>query len=73
MRGLTRHERRAWERWSPLILILPGVKRWSARNKRALIRVVRAKGGRREAEFVRLFDRHQPLRRAVLKLTDPPD
>jgi hypothetical protein len=61
-------ERVAWNRWSPLVLALPGIERWSARSKRALAAVVRAKGGRRETEFVRLFDGHAPLRRALLEL-----
>ena len=58
----------AWERWSPLILALGDVERWPAEDRRALVRVVRAKGGRRESDFVRLFDRHRRLRRAVLRL-----
>jgi hypothetical protein len=61
-------ERLAWRRWSPLILILPGIERWSAAEKRALVAVVRAKGGRRESDFVLQFDRHRKLRRAVTKL-----
>jgi hypothetical protein len=65
-RGFSAGERLAWERWSPLILCLPGVERWSRADKRALERVVRAKGGRRESDFVPLFDRHARLRRAIL-------
>ena len=61
-------EKLAWRRWSPLVLILPGIERWSAAEKRALVAVVRAKGGRRESDFVLLFDRHRKLRRAVTKL-----
>lgn len=61
-------ERLAWERWSPLMLALPGVERWTREDKRALARVARAKGGRRESDFVRLFDAHRKLRRALLKL-----
>ncbi len=61
-------ERLWWERWSPLILALPDIRRWSTPARRALVRVVRAKGGRRESEFVRLFDAHRRLRAAVLKL-----
>ena len=34
-----------------------------------LARVVRAKGGRRESDFVRRFDRHRRLRQAVLELS----
>ncbi len=63
-------EKLAWERWGPLVMALPGVKRWSAANRRALARVIRAKGGRRESDFVTLFDGHPLLRRAVLKMTE---
>lgn len=68
MRSFTAGEKLAWERWSPLVLILPGLERWKPEERRQLVRVVRAKGGRRESEFVRLFDGHRRLRRAVLKL-----
>ena len=61
-------ERQAWERWSPLILTLPGISHWKPGEKRALVKVVRAKGGRRESDFVTLFDSHRRLRRAILKL-----
>ncbi|NIM51625.1 MAG: hypothetical protein GTN62_12420 [Gemmatimonadales bacterium] len=67
-RGWSAGERLAWRRWSPLVMALPGVERWSSAEKRALARVVRAKGGRRESDFVLLFDRHRRLRRAVLAL-----
>lgn len=61
-------ERLAWERWGPLVLLLPGVGRWSRAEKRALAAVVRAKGGRRESGFVALFDRHAKLRAALVRL-----
>lgn len=61
-------ERLAWERWAPLVLILPGLARWTSAQKRDLVAVIRAKGGRRESDFVTLFDAHQPLRAAVVKL-----
>ena len=70
-RTFSRGERMAWERWSPLVLVLPGVTRWSRPEKRALVKVIRAKGGRRESDFVRLFDAHRRLRRAVFKLASP--
>ena len=47
---------------------LPGITRWPAKDKRALVRVVRAKGGRRESDYVNRFDQHPRLRRAILKL-----
>ncbi len=63
--GFTRDEREAWARWSPLILILPGLESWSAAERRALVEVVRAKGGPRESDFIARFDRHPKLMRAV--------
>jgi len=65
-------ERLAWGRWAPLVCILPGLAGWSDAEKRALAEVVRAKGGRRESEFVRRFDRHPQLRSAIQALAAPP-
>jgi hypothetical protein len=61
-------ERKAWLKWSPLVLALPGVERWTRSERTALARVVRAKGGRRESDYVRLFDGHAKLKRALLRL-----
>ena len=69
-RGWTADERRAIRRWAPLVRILPGVERWSPAERRALAEVVRAKGGRRETEFVRRFDAHPKLRRAIVRLAE---
>jgi len=63
--GWSAGEREAWARWAPLVRVLPGLARWSAAERRALVAVIRAKGGRFESEFVRRFDRHAKLRRAV--------
>jgi len=63
-----RGEQLAWRRWGPLIAVLPGLERWSAGERAALVRVVRAKGGRRESDFVQAFDAHKKLRRALLEL-----
>jgi len=64
--GWTPGERLAWERWSPLIVTLPGVSRWSAANRRALVRIVRAKGGRSEIGYAARFNAHPLLGRALL-------
>jgi len=63
--GWSAGERLAWRRWAPLVCILPGVSAWSPAEKAALAAVVRAKGGRRESDFVRAFDAHAKLRAAV--------
>lgn len=62
------HEALWWRRWSPLILLLPGIARWTADERRALVAIVRAKGGRRESDYVRLLDGHRKLRAALRTL-----
>jgi hypothetical protein len=59
-------ERLMWRRLSPLILLLPGVERWSDEDKKKLVEIMRAKGGRRESDFVKLFDNHKKLRNLFL-------
>ena len=61
-------ETQAFGRWAPLVMLLPGVGRWSPAEKRAAVRVIRAKGGVRESDFVRAFDAHLKLRAAVAEL-----
>ncbi len=68
--GWSGDERRAFDRWAPLVLALPGLSRWSAEERGALAGVIRAKGGRRESEFVRRFDAHPKLRAAVRLLAE---
>lgn len=67
----TRDERLAWESWAPLVSILP-VERWTLAERHALVEVIRAKGGRRESDFVRRFDAHARLRAAVGRLAAQP-
>jgi hypothetical protein len=61
-------EQCAWRRWSPLLLVLPGVERWTAAERSAAAQVARAKGGRRESDYVRLLDAHRKLRAALRRL-----
>jgi hypothetical protein len=61
-------EARAWRRWAPLLACIDDLERWTPREKRALVAVVRAKGGLRESDFVRAFDAHARLRRALARL-----
>lgn len=67
------NERRAWERWAPVTLLLPGLARWSAAERRALVEIVRLKGARVESDFVRAFDAHRKLRRALARLAASAD
>lgn len=72
VRGLgrwARAEREAFERWAPIVVLIPGVARWSAAERLAAAQTIRAKGGRRESDFVRRIDGHARLRRALAALT----
>jgi hypothetical protein len=64
--GFGAGERAAFVRWSPLLLSIDGIERWSLGDKRGLIEIVRAKGGRSELEYLRRFDQHPRLARALL-------
>ena len=61
-------EQRALERLSPLLVLMPDLARWSPSEKRALIQIVKAKGGPRESEYVRLVRHHARLTRALVDL-----
>ena len=60
-------ERAAFENWA-LVLDLVDLSRWTAVEKFAAVRAIRAKAGRTEALSLRLFQRHAKLRRGVLRL-----
>jgi hypothetical protein len=67
VRAWTADERLWLERWAPLVACLD-VAKWTPAEKRALVTVIRTKGGRRESDYVRTFDRHHRLRRALVSL-----
>ena len=66
--GWSPAQRAWWQHWAPLVCVLPGLGRWSPKARRALVHMIRAKGGPREDEFVRRFDAHRPLRTAIRRL-----
>ncbi len=68
LRALSAGERLAWNRWGPLILVLPRLDRWPREDRQALASIVRAKGGRRESEYLARFDQHRRLRKAIATL-----
>jgi hypothetical protein len=68
LRGFSPDERLWWRRFAPLLDAIPGLARWTPEERRAVVRVVRAKGGRRERDYVRLFDAHPRLPAAVAAL-----
>jgi hypothetical protein len=67
-RGWTAGERLWLRRWAPMLDAIDGLARWPAADRSAAVRVVRAKGSASEIAFVKLFDAHVRLRRAIASL-----
>jgi hypothetical protein len=68
--GWSAGEKLVWRRWSPLIALLNDLDRWPDADKKALVRLVRAKGGRREIKYLQGFDGLGRLRKAVVKMAE---
>jgi len=58
-------EQLMWHRLSPVIAAVADVARWPVADRVALADVVRAKGDVHEANYLKLFDAHTRLRRAI--------
>jgi hypothetical protein len=61
--------RAAWVAWAPIVALIPGLEQWSDDQKHELVRIILAKGGRRDSDYLRLFDRHPKLGDALRQLT----
>lgn len=68
LRSLSADERVWFLRWAPLVAALPDVESWPAKDRKALLDVIRKKAGRSESDFVRAFDKHRRLRSAIAAL-----
>ncbi len=68
-RGWSAGERSAWRRWAPLVMGLPTIGTWNRSQKSRLGKIIRAKGGRTEDEYLRLTNRNQLLRESLVELT----
>ena len=55
---------------APILALIPDLDRWRPGEKRALVRIIRAKGGRSEAAYVGLLRGHARLARSLHALAD---
>jgi hypothetical protein len=62
-------ELRAFERLSLVAALIPDLAAWSPAERRALVAVMRAKGGGSEMAYVRRLDGHRRLRRSLTLLS----
>ncbi len=61
----TGDERRAFAQMSLVAALVPDLARWPAADRRALVSLLRAKGGASERVYARRLDRHRRLRRSL--------
>jgi hypothetical protein len=63
-------EQVALERLSPVLVLIPDLAQWSPAEKRSLVQVIRAKGGKSEAAYVGLLREHHRLARSLRELAN---
>lgn len=61
-------ERQAFENLSLVLSLIPNLSRWTTDEKEALTSITRAKAGADEAKYLRLLQKHQKLREAIVSL-----
>ncbi|MBC7929668.1 MAG: hypothetical protein H7Z38_03780 [Rubrivivax sp.] len=61
-------ERRALENFSLLLALVPDLSSWTKDEKDALVRLIRAKAGTDEVGYLRLLQKHEKLRREIIRL-----
>ena len=59
---------RAFSNFALALALVPDLAAWPREDKRALLKIVRAKAGRDETTYLRLLRRHARLRRAIIAL-----
>jgi len=60
--------RKAFDDFALVAMLIPGLRSWSAAEKRGLVEIIRAKVGRDEIRYLHLLQRHGRLRREFLRL-----
>ena len=61
-------ERRSLENWSLVLALIPGLARWTAEEKRGLVRIIRSQSAADEMQYLRLTQRHERLRPELLRI-----
>jgi len=58
----------AWHNWSAVLALLPGIEGWSRVERKQVADIISAKGGRRDSDYLTLFDSHPKLGPALRRL-----
>ena len=66
--GWKMSERQAFENLALVLSLIPNLTGWTANEREALVRLVRAKAGAEESVYLRLLQQHQKLRDEIVRL-----
>jgi hypothetical protein len=61
-------ERQCFQNWALVLAQMPGLERWSPKEKKDVVKIIRAQAGANEMRYVRLTQRHVQLRAELLRL-----
>jgi hypothetical protein len=61
-------EQRSFSNWALALDLVPGLRRWPAADRRAVVSIIRTKATRSEAAYLHLCQRHARLRSALIVL-----
>ncbi len=67
-RSLNEDGLQAFENLALVLAMIPGIARWTASDKRLAARIILAKAGRDESVYLRLMQKHAPMRTALIGL-----
>ena len=71
LRGFSADPREAWRRFAPILALLD-LGAWSDDERRALVDVIRAKGGRSERDYIERYCAHPRLHAALAPVARAP-
>jgi hypothetical protein len=66
LRNLNESGRQAFENLSLVLAMIPGIARWNASEKHLAARIILAKAGHDETLYLRLMQKHAPMRAALI-------
>jgi len=66
--GLAEPEKKAWQNWSLVFLMLPGTQQWTASQLKKFCRIVTLKAGGKERDFVLALQQHSAFLSSIHKL-----
>ena len=68
----TSAERQAFENWSLVLALIPGLNHWSSREKQDVVAMIRAQAGSVEMRYLQMTQQQPRLRAALLRLGSKP-